>query len=67
MFRNTRAHGNADALSSLPLPTVPAQTQDSTQVSATDGAESPVTAYHIKLWTRRDPELSMVLQFTRHG
>ena len=69
MFRKTQAHANADALSRLPLPTVPAQTQTPPELVLLMEhlADSPVTSHHIRLWTRRDPELSKVLKFVRHG
>ena len=41
-FRRTEAHGIVDALSRLPLPVAPAKTED-----------SPVTADHIRVWTRK--------------
>ena len=68
-FRNTRAHGNADALSRLPLPIV--QTEPKTPPELVllleHLEESPVTVQHIRVWTRRDPELSKVLQFIERG
>ena len=68
-FRNTHAHANADALSRLPLPTVPEQTPIPPElVLLTEHlADSPVTAGQICVWTRRDPSLSTVLQFVRQG
>ena len=68
-FKSTAAHGNADALSRLPLPEtskdppVPAETV----LLLEQLSESPISVKQIKLWTRRDPTLSRVLQFTLYG
>lgn len=68
-FRSTQAHSNADALSRLPLPVV--QTESKTPPELVllleHLEESPVTAQHIRVWTRRDQELSRVLQFIERG
>ena len=62
-------HGNADALSWLPL----LESISSTPIPADTVLlldqmnEMPVTAEDIKTWTRRDPIFSRVLQFTQHG
>ena len=68
-FRNTHAHANTDALSRIPLPTVPEQTPIPPElVLLTEHlADSPVTAGQICVCTRRDPSLSTVLQFVRQG
>ena len=68
-FRKTQAHGNADALSWLPLPTVPAEVPMPAELGLlTEHLEdSPVTAQHIRLWTRRDPVLSVIQNYVRHG
>ena len=64
-FRNTTAHANADALSRLPLPEEPVKTTSPPELVllAEYLAESPVTANDIRTWTRRDTELSRVLQY----
>ena len=68
-FRKTQEHLNADALSRLPLPQT--QTESKTPpelVLLMDHLdESPVTARHIQVWTRRDPVLSKVIQFVEQG
>ena len=50
-FKPTSAHGNADALSRLPLPVQPAQTPEpmETVLLMKQLASSPVTAQHIEL------------------
>ena len=69
IHKKSAQHGNADALSRLPLPEsisstpIPAETV----LLLEQMNEMPVTAEHIKTWTRRDPILSRVLQFTQHG
>ena len=69
MFKPTSAHGNADALSHLPLPVQFAQTPEpmETVLLMEQLASSPVTAQHIRAWTERDPLLSHVLQFVQNG
>ena len=54
-FRRTIDHGNADALSRLPLPVVPKKVDVSPElVFLTEHLEnSPVTAHDIEVWTRR--------------
>ena len=68
-FRKTQKHGNADAISRLPLLEVPSEKHDPPElVFLMDHlAESPVTAQHIRTWTRRDPILAPVLQFVWQG
>ena len=59
LFKSTATHGNADALSCLPLPEtskdppVPAETV----LLLEQLSESPISVKQIKLWTRRDPIL----------
>lgn len=69
VFRNTKAHANADALSRLPLEVQPAKIFEEPElVLLTEHfQDSPVTANNIKVWTRRDPELGRVQQYTMHG
>ena len=69
MFRNTTAHANADALSRLPLPVEPVETEVEPELVllAEHLADSPVTAHDICTWTRRDPKLSRVFQFVQQG
>ena len=68
-FRNTKAHANADALSRLPLPVEPAQTETPPELVllAEHLADSPVTADDIRVWTGRDPKLSRVMQHIQQG
>ena len=69
MFRRTEAYGNADALSRLPLPVAPAKTETPPELVLIMEHldDSPVTADHIRVWTRRDPSLSLVVQFLCQG
>ena len=69
VFRNTKAHANADALSRLPLPEEPLKTVEEPELVllAEHLAESPVTAHDIQAWTRRDSKLSRVLHHVQKG
>ena len=69
VFRNTKAHANADALSRLPLPEEPLKTVEEPELVllAEHLAESPVTAHDIQVWTRRDSKLSRVLHHVQKG
>ena len=68
-FRRTAAHGNADALSRLPLRVVPANVETPPElVLLTEHmADSPVTADQIRSWIHKDPVLSKVIQFFQQG
>ena len=68
-FRNTQVHGNADALSRLPLQVAPVTTQTPPElVLLTEHLdESPVTATQIRAWTEKDTELASIAQFLRYG
>ena len=68
-FRPTEAHGNADALSRLPLTSAPAEVSTSPELVLLleHLAEYPVTAGHIRSWTQKDPVLAHVLQFVHQG
>ena len=64
-FTKTQEHGNADALSRLPLhemrPDTPSPPQQLLLMN------HPVTACHISVWTRRDPVLSKVKDHIEQG
>ena len=68
-FRKTGAHGNADALSRLPLaveappPTEPAELVLLSQHLL----DAPVSAEQIRDQTEKDPTLAPVLQFLKQG
>ena len=68
-FRCTGEHGNADALSRVPLREIPAQTETPAELVLLMEhlADSPITAKQIQVWTRRDPTLSTVLHYLQHG
>ncbi len=69
VYRKSSEHANADALSRLPLPTVIATTPQpaETILLMEELRNGPVTSSDIKAWTSRDPILSRVLQYVRHG
>ena len=66
-FQKTSAHGNADALSRLPLPEEPGKTTAEPELIllAEYLDEPPVTAADIRTWTSRDSKLSRVLQYVQ--
>ena len=68
-FRNTIAHANADALSRLPLPEIPAVTQTPPELVllADHLANFPMSTHQIHNWTRRDPQLAPIIQFVQQG
>lgn len=69
VFKRTMDHANADALSRLPLPEhptsvpLPAETIFLMEFLKS----SPVTASHIRAWTRKDPLLARVLKYVKEG
>ena len=66
VFRNTTAHANTDALSRLPLPEEPVKTFTDPELVLL-AEHLSVTANDIRTWTRRDQELSRVLQYVQQG
>jgi len=68
-IRKNTAHGNADALSRLPLPFVPSvdRTPPELVLLANHLADSQVTADRICVWIRKNPVLSSVFQFIQQG
>ena len=69
VFRNTTAHANADALSRLPLPELPAKVFEEPELVllAEHLQDSPVTADDIRVWTQRDQKLTRVLEYIQRG
>ena len=69
VHRAGKAHGNADAMSRLPLPESPGQvpTPGESVLLFDYLSESPVTSVEIQRWTSEDPDLSTVLDYTRQG
>ena len=63
-FRCTTEHGNADALSRVPLRDTPAQTDTPTELILLMEhlADSPVTAKQIQTWTRETLKYMVDLQ-----
>ena len=68
-WRNTTSHANADTLSKLPLPDLPATSTTPTEtVLLIEGLQdAPVTAAEIANWTQQNPLFSRVYQYIRHG
>ena len=68
-FKPSTSHCNADALSRLPLYTVPREPPIPTEtvLLLQQMSESPISVSQIHTWTRRDPILSRVLQFVLSG
>ena len=67
VFRNAAAHANVDAMSWLLLPKEPktAAKEPVLVLLAEYLADTPVTTSDIHGWTRRDKQLSRVLQFVQ--
>ena len=67
--RPTTKHGNADAMSRLPLKVTPRDTPQPPEfvllLDTLSGA--PVTCSQIQRWTRQDPVLAWVLRYTQLG
>lgn len=68
-WRDTTSHANADALSRLPLPVVPATstTPPETVLLIENLQVAPVTATEITDWTQRNPLFSRLYRYIRHG
>ena len=63
-FKSTKQHGNADAMSRLPLPdTVTHPLPPETVLLLEFLDKSPVTAKQVRLWTRRDLILTKVSEY----
>ena len=69
LFCPTTQHGKADAMRRLPLPQKPKETPLPAEfILLVEYLEqSPVTASHIKTWTRRDPLLAHVPRHFHEG
>ena len=69
LWRSTKQHENADAMSRLPLPEKPLKTPLPAELVLLMEhlEESPVTATQIRMWTRRDPLLSRVSRYLHEG
>ena len=68
-FRLTKAHGNADAMSRLPLPNTHQTTPLPPEVVLLmeELEKSPVVAASVRAWTDTDPLMSRVHQFIQSG
>ena len=69
VFRSTTQHGNADAMSRLPLPESPREIPDPAEwVLLIEGLkDSPISSAQIRTWTRRDSLSSQVLWCVQQG
>ena len=69
VFRPTKAHGNADAMSRLPLPVQPATVPQSPEMILLMEQldKSPITAANVRIWTNTDSVMSRVRQFVLSG
>ena len=66
-FKPTAAHGNADGLSRLPLPSESSETEADTIFNIAQLDSLPVTSVQVCQATRSDPILSKVLEYTKNG
>lgn len=66
-FRPTDKHGNANAMSRLPLPNFPTTVPVSKEVVILVKGlqDSPIATDQVRAWTQRDPLLSKVLSYTQ--
>lgn len=68
IYRPGKDHGNADALSRLPLPEVPKAEGPVERVLMLENSDiTLVTAEQIRSWTNRDPVLSRVREMVQKG
>ncbi|XP_056098696.1 uncharacterized protein K02A2.6-like [Rhinichthys klamathensis goyatoka] len=66
VYKPGKHHGNADALSRLPLPQPPVTKEQEERVLMLENV-TLVSAAEMSRWTSRDPVLSRVAQFVQHG
>ena len=68
-FKSSEAHRNADALSRLPLPDKPEEVPIPAELILLVERllDAPVKAHKIRKWTRKDFQLSQVVQFILYG
>ena len=67
VFKPTQSHGNADGLSRLPLPEIDSTSPVPSCFNICQIQALPVTSDAVQTATRRDPLLSKVLYYTKHG
>ena len=69
LYKSSKDHANADAMSRLPLKEIPLTTPLPAELIllAELISNSPVTSAQIRAWTRSDSILSIVLQYLNHG
>ncbi|MGH0129847.1 UNVERIFIED_CONTAM: hypothetical protein FKN15_041274 [Acipenser sinensis] len=68
VYKAGKDHGNADALSRLPLPEGPIKATQEDRILLLDHMDSlPVIAAQIRSWTGKDPVLSRVCEYVLRG
>ena len=68
-YRSTKAHGNADMLSRLPMPHTKQDEKEAEEdyVQSVDIENTCLTARMIESYTRKDPILAKVLHYVKNG
>lgn len=67
IYRKTQSHGNADALSRLPLPVSTPVDEDTDRLVKKITEDLPVTSTLVRKCTSRDKVLSQVIRFVQNG
>ena len=67
VYKSGHSHGNADALSRLPLPVTTKVEAEENVFLMSEVESSPLTAAQISNWTQRDPVLAYVKEYLLHG
>ncbi|XP_039524968.1 uncharacterized protein K02A2.6-like [Pimephales promelas] len=67
IYKPGKDHGNADALSRLPLSTEPDMEQEERVLMLENADITLITAEQVRGWTQKDPILSRVREMVQHG
>ena len=67
MYKSGHSHGNADALSRLPLPVTTRVEAEESVLLLREVEDFPLTANQISNWTHRDPVLAHVKEYLLRG